>query len=116
MLVLVSDRVNVYVNLIAGLVSGLLLAGAAVLEVLGRHVDGHVLMGALAAAVAFLIAGLALVELRQRATTTATRGIRTGSTSRGHRLIRPPVLATSAACDGPQRRRSGGRRRADNGT
>lgn len=66
---LVSDRVNRYLNLIAGLAFGLLGAGAAVLEVLGGHFDGHVVMVALAAALAFLIGGLAMVELRQRPTT-----------------------------------------------
>jgi hypothetical protein len=62
---LVSDRVNRWVNLIAGLAFGLF----GVFAVVGHLVDGglnvHVLMVAVASIGAFLIAGLSLVGLRR---------------------------------------------------
>jgi len=63
---LVSDRANRSVNLIAGLSFGLLVALVAGSELLAGDIDGHILMGALAGVLAFLIAMLGLVEPRHR--------------------------------------------------
>ncbi len=62
---LVSDRVNRYLNPIAGLAFGLFGAWAAVSEILGGHLDGHVVMVVTAVALALLIGGLGCVRLRQ---------------------------------------------------
>jgi len=62
---LISDRVNRYVNLIAALAFGLFGVYAVVSEVLGGDFNTHVLMAAVAIVPAFLIAALALVGLRK---------------------------------------------------
>lgn len=62
---LLRDRVNHYVNLIAALAYGLFGVYAVGGEVLGGHFDAHVLMSAVAIALGLLIAALALVGLRQ---------------------------------------------------
>ena len=62
---LISDRVNRYVNLIAALAFGLFGVYAVVSEVLGGDFNTHVLMAAVAIVPAFLIAALDLVGLRQ---------------------------------------------------
>ena len=62
---LINDRVNRYVNLIAALVFGLFGVYVVVSEVLGGHFDAHVLMAAVAIVLGFLIAAMALVGLRQ---------------------------------------------------
>ena len=62
---LISDRVNRYVNLIAALAFGLFGVYAVVSEVLGGDFNAHVLMAAVAIVPAFLIAALALVGLRK---------------------------------------------------
>lgn len=62
---LIRDRVNHYVNLIAALAYGLFGVYAVGGEVLGGHLDAHVMMSAVAIALGFLIAALALVGLRQ---------------------------------------------------
>jgi tetrahydromethanopterin S-methyltransferase subunit F len=62
---LVGDRVNRYVNLIAGLLFGLLVAYAMVGELLAGEFNGHLLLVALGCSLAFLIAVLGLVGLRQ---------------------------------------------------
>ena len=72
---LVSDRVNRYVNLVAGLAFGLLAVGGAVLDILGGHFDGHVVMVALAGVLALLIAGLSVVELRQPSSPDVTDAV-----------------------------------------
>ena len=53
---LVGDRVNRYLNLIAGLAVGLFGFYPVVSEVLAGDFNGHVLMAAVAGALAFLIA------------------------------------------------------------
>jgi hypothetical protein len=63
--VLVDDRVNHYVNLIVGLGFGLFGVYAVVGETSADGFNAHILMIAVAAALVFLIAGLALVGLRQ---------------------------------------------------
>ena len=72
---LVGDRVNLYVNLVAGLAFGLLGVGGAVMEFLGGHFNGHVVMVALSGVFAFLIAVLGVVELRQSSSTGADRPV-----------------------------------------
>ena len=62
---LINDRVNRYVNLIAALAFGLFGVYAVVSEVLGGDFNAHVLMAAVAIVPGFLIAALALVGLRQ---------------------------------------------------
>ena len=62
---LISDRVNRYVNLIAALVFGLFGVYVVVSEVLGGDFNAHVLMAAVAIVPGFLIAAMALVGLRQ---------------------------------------------------
>jgi hypothetical protein len=64
---LINDRLNRYVNLIAALAFGLFGVYAVVSEVLGGHFDAHVLMNAVAIVLAFLIAALGLIGLRQSA-------------------------------------------------
>jgi hypothetical protein len=62
---MLSDRVNHYVNVVAGLalgIVGVFLAGG---ELLGGELHWHVLPSALATVFAFLIAGLSVVGLRQ---------------------------------------------------
>ena len=71
---LVSDRVNRYLNLVAGLAFGLLGVLAPVMEILGGTFDGHVVMAATAGALALLIAGLGVVELRQPPSRETERG------------------------------------------
>jgi uncharacterized membrane protein len=71
---LISDRVNRYVNLIAVLAFGLFGVYAVVSEVLGGDFNAHVLMAAVAIVPGFLIAALGLVGLRQ---STDRRGRRT---------------------------------------
>ncbi len=63
--VLVGDRVNRYVNLIAGMAFGLFGVYAAVGHTLADGFNVHILMVAVGAALAFLIAGLGLVGLRR---------------------------------------------------
>jgi hypothetical protein len=67
---LVSDRVNRYLNLVAGLALGL-LGALPVMEILGGTFDGHVVMALTAAALGLLIAGLSVVELRKPASPEA---------------------------------------------
>ena len=62
---LVSDRVNRQVNLIAGLVFGLFGVFAVVTHLVDGGFNVHVLMVAVAGAGAFLIAGLSLAGLRR---------------------------------------------------
>ena len=62
---LVSDRVNRYVNLIAGAAFGLFGFYAAVSHTLAGDLNAHTAMMALAGALAFVIAGLGLAELRR---------------------------------------------------
>ena len=71
---LISDRVNRYVNLIAALAFGLFGVYAVVSEVLGGDFNAHVLMAAVAIVPGFLIAAVALVGLRQ---STDRRSLRT---------------------------------------
>jgi hypothetical protein len=71
---LVSDRANRYVNLVAGLAYGLLSTGGAVLEVLGGHFDGHVVMSLTAGVLALLIGGISTVGLRQPASPETEQG------------------------------------------
>jgi membrane associated rhomboid family serine protease len=61
---LVSDRVNRYLNLVAGLALAL-LGALPVMEILDGNFDGHVVMALTAAALGLLIAGLSVVELRK---------------------------------------------------
>ncbi len=63
---LVRDRVNRYLNLIAGLLFGLLAGFGMVSELLAGELNGHVLLVALGCSLAFLVAALSLVDLRQR--------------------------------------------------
>jgi hypothetical protein len=62
---LVSDRMNHYVNLIAGLAFGFFGVFAVASHLVAGDFNGHVLMAALAGVLAFVIAGLALVGLRR---------------------------------------------------
>ncbi len=64
---LVSERVNRYANLIAGVAFGLFAVYAVVGHLLAGDFNGHVMMAALAGGLAFLIAGLASVGRRQPA-------------------------------------------------
>ncbi|MEA2023525.1 MAG: DUF6326 family protein [Actinomycetota bacterium] len=61
---LVSDRVNRYVNLVAGLAFGLFGVFAVVSHTLDGGFNVHVLMAAVAGVGAFLIAGLSLARLK----------------------------------------------------
>jgi hypothetical protein len=61
---LVSDRLNRYLNLVAGLAFGL-LGALPVMEILDGTFDGHVVMALTAAALGLLVGGLSVVELRQ---------------------------------------------------
>ena len=66
---LLGDRINRYVNVVAGLalgIVGVFLAGG---ELLGGELHSHVLPTVLAIVFAFIIAGLGVLELRQRAAT-----------------------------------------------
>jgi hypothetical protein len=69
---LVSDRVNPYLNLVAGLAFGL-LGALPVGEILEGTFDGHLVMALMAAALGLLIGGLSVVELRQRTARLAAR-------------------------------------------
>ena len=69
--VLVGDRVSRYVNLIAGLSLGAFGIYAVVRETSADDFNVHILMLAVAAALAFLIAGLSFVGLRQSASQAA---------------------------------------------
>ena len=71
---LINDRVNRYVNLIAALAFGLFGVYAVVSEALGGNFNAHVLMAAVAIVPGFLIAAMALVGLRQ---STDRRSLRT---------------------------------------
>ena len=71
---LINDRVNRYVNLIAALAFGLFGVYAVVSEALGGDFNAHVLMAAVAIVPGFLIAAMALVGLRQ---STDRRSLRT---------------------------------------
>ena len=62
---LIRDRVNRYVNLIAGLAYGLYGLYVVVGEILGGHFDGHILMTVVACVLGLLIAALGLIGLRQ---------------------------------------------------
>ena len=62
---LIRDRVNRYVNLIAGLAYGLYGGYVVVGEILDGHFDGHILMTVVACFLAFLIAALGLIGLRR---------------------------------------------------
>ena len=62
---LIRDRPNRYVNLIAALAYGLYGLYAVVGEILGGHFNGHVLMAAVAVVLGFLIAALGLIGLRR---------------------------------------------------
>jgi Family of unknown function (DUF6326) len=62
---LAGDRVNRYLNLIAGLLFGLLSAFGMVSELSAGEFNGHVLLVALGCSLAFLVAVLSLVGLRQ---------------------------------------------------
>ena len=72
--VLVGERLNRYVNLIAGLAFGLFGVYGVVGETSADGFNVHILMVAVAAALAFLIAGLALAGLRQPPPQAAVRG------------------------------------------
>ena len=61
---LVTDRVNHWTNLIVGAAYGLFCAFAVVGHTLEDGFNVHVLMAALAGVAAFLIAGLSLARLR----------------------------------------------------
>ena len=61
---LVGDRVNHYLNLVAGPAVGL-LGALPVMEILEGTFDGHVVMALAAAALGLLIGGLSVVGLRQ---------------------------------------------------
>jgi hypothetical protein len=63
---LLRDRMNRYLNLVAGLALGL-LGALPVREILGGTFDGHVVMALTAAALGLLIGGLSVVGLRQPA-------------------------------------------------
>jgi len=71
---LINDRVNRYVNLIAAPAFGLFGVYAVVSEVLGGDFNARVLMAAVAIVPGFLIAALGLVGLRQ---STDRRSLRT---------------------------------------
>jgi hypothetical protein len=66
---LVSDRVNHSLNLVAGLAFGL-VGALPVTDILEGTFDGHVVMALMAAALGWLIGGLSLVELRQGTATS----------------------------------------------
>ena len=63
---LVGDRVNRYLNLVAGLAAGP-MGALPIMEILEGTFDGHVVMALTAAALGLLIGGLSVVELRQPA-------------------------------------------------
>lgn len=62
---LINDRLNRYVNSSAGMAIGLFSVFVVVGETSGGDFNAHVLMAALAGALAFLIGGLGLIGLRQ---------------------------------------------------
>jgi hypothetical protein len=64
---LVRDRVNRYVNLIAGVAFGLFGAFAFISHLVAGDFNGHILLLGLAGILAFLIAGLSVPGLRQTA-------------------------------------------------
>lgn len=61
----VGDRVNRYASLIAGLLFGLLGTFAVVSHLVAGDANGHVLLAGLSTLLAFVIAGLGAVGLRQ---------------------------------------------------
>lgn len=62
---LITDRVNRYVNLIAGLAYGLYGFFVVTGEILDGHFDGHILMTVVACVLGLLIAALGLTGVRQ---------------------------------------------------
>ena len=62
---LVRDRANRYVNLVAGMALGLFGVWAAVLETSADGFNVHILMNSVASLLAFLIAALGLIGLRK---------------------------------------------------
>lgn len=70
--VLLADRLNHLVNLVAGLLCGLLMVYGMAGDLLAGEFNGHVLLVALGAGLAFLIAALSLVGLRQPASQPRT--------------------------------------------
>ncbi len=71
MTLLVSERLNHYLSLIAGLAFGLFGVYAVVGHIMDGGFNGHVLMAAVAGALAFLIAGLGMIGLRKPTSLTA---------------------------------------------
>ncbi len=72
--VLVGDRANRYVNLIAGTAFGLFGVYAVTSHLLAGDFNGHVLMAGLAGAIAFVIAALGFVEVRRPRVRTGAKG------------------------------------------
>jgi hypothetical protein len=64
---LVADRLNYYLNLAVGGLFGVLGAFAVTLETLDGGVNGHIVLVAASAILAFLIAGLGVAGLRHPA-------------------------------------------------
>lgn len=75
---LVSERVNRSVNLIAGLAFGSFGVYAVVNHIVTGDFNAHVLMAGVASALAFLIAGLGMVGLRKPTTSADARGYESG--------------------------------------
>jgi Ca2+/H+ antiporter len=71
---LVSDRLNRYLNLVTGLAFGFLGVVAPVMEILDGTFDAHVVMGLTAGALAWLICGISAVELRRPTAPTTEVG------------------------------------------
>jgi hypothetical protein len=71
---LVNERVNRFVNVIAGVAFGLFGVFAVVSHLAAGDFNGHVLMAALAGALAFVIAGLGLAGLRQHPSAAPVQG------------------------------------------
>jgi tellurite resistance protein TehA-like permease len=70
---LVGDRANRIVNLVGGLAFGLFGVFAVVSHSVAGDFNGHVVMAGVAGILAFLIAGLSLVELRRPTMPMAVR-------------------------------------------
>jgi hypothetical protein len=79
---LIIDRVSRWVNLIAGLAFGLFGVFAVVSHLSAGDFTAHVLLAGLAGALAFVIAGLGLIGLRQ---TTSESAASVSEASRYHR-------------------------------
>lgn len=62
---LAGDRASRYVNVVVGLLFGFFAAFAVVSHLSAGEFNGHILMAAVGGAIAFLIAGLSLVGIRQ---------------------------------------------------